>query len=110
MISHDNQRMMWFSRTKRLKNTTIFLSDIIELRPGQNTKTFARHPAPELAKSSFSIIYKNGKRTLDLIAKDPNEYRIWTTGLRAMLDKLKTVCCLSLIEAVFEAMIDSVHK
>jgi hypothetical protein len=43
---------------------------------------------PELERSSFSLLYRNrsGPSSLDLIAKDPNEYRIWTAGLTKLLE------------------------
>lgn len=64
-----------------LCDTPVDIADIDEIRFGQTTANFAKHPAPDLAKSSFSVIYAQGKSTLDLIAKDPNEFKIWTRGI-----------------------------
>lgn len=81
---------MWFSKTKKIGQTQIAISDIDEICNGQKTATFARHRAPELVRSSFSVIYNRRRASLDLIAKDLNEYRIWTTGLRMLVDMVRT--------------------
>ena len=93
-LSEDNCRIEWFSSSKKLKDTQVQLARVDELRLGQTTPIFARHKAPELAKSSFSLLYREEGSSssssarlasLDLIAKDPNEFRMWTEGLRALL-------------------------
>jgi hypothetical protein len=84
-LSSDNTRLQWFSQSKSLKNTTISICDMDEIRIGQTTPTFAKHRAPELSKSSFSVLYNHGK-TLDVIAKDPNEFKLWTEGLRQLIE------------------------
>lgn len=61
-ISDDNMRLVWFSKAKKLRDTQIEFADIQEIRMGQTTPVFKRHPAPELARSSFSVIYKKKKR------------------------------------------------
>lgn len=62
------------------------LADIDEVKNGQTTPVFKRYMAPELARSSFSVIYNRRRSSLDLIAKDHNEFKIWTTGLRKMIE------------------------
>jgi len=57
----------------------------LRVRVGQTTANFARHPAPDLARSSFSILYDMGRSTLDVIAKDPNDYTVWVRGLRELM-------------------------
>jgi len=84
-LSKDNTKILWYSRGKSTKETQISLDSVTEIKFGQQTTNFHRHRAPELEKSSFSLIYENGHKTLDLIAKDPNEYRIWVEGLKSLL-------------------------
>jgi len=85
-LSANNTHLQWFSQAKSLKDSKVAIESIIDLRSGQTTPSFHRHKAPELAKCSFSLFYDNGKRTLDLICKDANEYTIWTQGIRKLMD------------------------
>jgi hypothetical protein len=79
-LSSDNMRLVWYSKQKKMKTTQVHLSDVDDIRTGQTTPNFERHRAPELARSSFSLIYRNRRETLDLIAKDPNEFKLWIQG------------------------------
>jgi hypothetical protein len=89
LLSDDNMKIMWFSKLKRRKNTEIRIEHIREIREGQTTSTFERYEAPELKHQSFSILYKRSFResakTLDLIAKDNNEFKIWLNGLKELV-------------------------
>jgi len=96
-LSGDNTKILWFSRGKSTKETQIPLDSVTEIKFGQQTANFHRHRAPELEKSSFSIIYENGHKTLDLIAKDPNEYRMWVEGLKSLLRLCKDGDLMSLL-------------
>ena len=87
-ISHDNSSILWYSKSKKLKDTTIPLNEIVGILEGQNTPNFSRHPTPELKRTSFSLRYKsykkNGKQELkflDVIAKEHGDYYLWTKGL-----------------------------
>ncbi len=84
-LSHDNSAIQWYSKNKKAKDTCIFFRDINEIVMGQQTSKFKRHAAPELARSSFSIIYGRRKKSLDLIAIQPREFKIWITGLRELI-------------------------
>lgn len=89
VLSTDNCSIMWFSKQKKMKESLVRLSDIDEIRNGQTTAVFKRYLAPELARSSFSIIYNRRRSSLDVIAKDNNEFKIWTSGLRKLLEMVK---------------------
>lgn len=119
-LSADNQRVVWFSDSKALRDTQIRIADVVEIRAGQTTKVFRRMPSEELSPASFSLIYRKPKSTsrrlsfgshhshrsgdsgvhggddgggedpqnldsLDLVAKDPNEFAIWFAGLSELL-------------------------
>ncbi|KAL8238579.1 hypothetical protein R6Q59_015146 [Mikania micrantha] len=50
-----------------------------------STPVFKRNRQPEKEYLSFSLIYKNGERSLDLICKDIVEVEIWLAGLRHLV-------------------------
>jgi len=89
-LSPDNSKILWFSKQKKLRDTQISIADIDDVRDGQTTTTFERHRAPELSRSSFSIIYNRRRSSLDLIAKDLNEYKIWVAGLRRLVEMYRS--------------------
>lgn len=87
-ISPDNQAIVWFSKGKSVNKTMVLLSEIVEIREGHTTKNFKKHKVePNLERMSMSVIYKK-KKSLDIAAKDLNEYRVWLVGLRRMVDIL----------------------
>ncbi|KAF7807081.1 PH, RCC1 and FYVE domains-containing protein 1-like isoform X1 [Senna tora] len=81
-LSSDASTLIWIShgREKNLK-----LSTVSRIIPGQRTAVFRRHLRPEKDYLSFSLIYKNGERSLDLICKDKAEVEIWFGGLKALI-------------------------
>ncbi len=77
----------------------------MEIMLGQTTENFRRIRTPELEayvhacwppattsdalrRSSFSIIYHPAK-TLDLVAKNALEYRLWTRGLNQLVQEIR---------------------
>jgi hypothetical protein len=74
---------VWFSKGKSIKQTQIAVLDVEELRLGQTTPVFHRHSAPELNAASFSVLYRG--KSLDLTAKDPNDFQVWTAGLQELI-------------------------
>lgn len=89
-VSPQHDALIWYSKSKKIAETQISFRDMDELVYGQTTAVFERHKAPELSKSSFSILYDKGRKTLDLIAKDPNEFTMWTEGLIQLIDLAKS--------------------
>eukprot|EP00744_Colponema_vietnamica_P025047 GILI01036709.1.p1 GENE.GILI01036709.1~~GILI01036709.1.p1 ORF type:complete len:230 (+),score=58.73 GILI01036709.1:70-690(+) len=63
------------------------LSTVVELRLGQNTSVFRRHLLPDRDQLSFSLIFSDGKRSLDLICDTAALYNEWVTGLKALIGK-----------------------
>ena len=52
--------------------------------PGQTSENFRRHPLPNLAQASFSMLYTDtdqSVRTLDLTCRSQQEYELWYWGL-----------------------------
>ncbi|KAK6940018.1 FYVE zinc finger [Dillenia turbinata] len=81
-LSDDESSLIWISSTgeKSLK-----LASVSRIIPGQRTAVFRRYLRPEKDYLSFSLIYNNGKRSLDLICKDKVEAEVWIAGLGALL-------------------------
>ncbi|XP_010533392.1 PREDICTED: uncharacterized protein LOC104809200 isoform X1 [Tarenaya hassleriana] len=81
-LSNDETSLIWISNggEKRLK-----LASISRIVPGQRTAVFQRYLRPEKDYLSFSLIYNNGKQTLDLICKDKVEAEVWIAGLKALI-------------------------
>ncbi|XP_071696120.1 PH, RCC1 and FYVE domains-containing protein 1-like [Rutidosis leptorrhynchoides] len=81
-LSHDESSLIWISSSGDRSLKLALVSRII---PGQRTAVFRRFLRPEKDYLSFSLIYNNGKRSLDLICKDKVEAELWITGLKALI-------------------------
>lgn len=81
-LSTDERSLIWFSgkEEKQLR-----LSSVTKIIPGQRTSNFQRQPRPEKEYQSFSLLYGNGERSLDLICKDKEQAEIWFVGLKALI-------------------------
>ncbi|XP_077235606.1 PH, RCC1 and FYVE domains-containing protein 1-like [Tasmannia lanceolata] len=81
-LSNDESSLIWLSSSgeRNLK-----LASVSKINPGQRTSVFQRYLCPEKDYLSFSLIYNNGKRSLDLICKDKVEAEVWFTGLKALI-------------------------
>ncbi|PKA56532.1 Ultraviolet-B receptor UVR8 [Apostasia shenzhenica] len=81
-LSTDEKTLVWYSgeKEKNLKLNTV--SKVVE---GQKTVNFLRLPQPEKESQSFSLIYQNGERSLDLICKDRVQAECWVLGLKSLL-------------------------
>ncbi|WCJ20720.1 Regulator of chromosome condensation (RCC1) family with FYVE zinc finger domain [Euphorbia peplus] len=83
-LSPDEATLIWLSHgeEKYLK-----LSSVSRIIPGQRTAVFRRYLRPEKDYLSFSLIYNNGDRSLDLICKDKVEAEVWLAGLKALIQR-----------------------
>ncbi|KAK4434531.1 PH, RCC1 and FYVE domains-containing protein 1 [Sesamum alatum] len=81
-LSSDETTLIWYSKgqEKHLK-----LSSVSRIIPGQRTPVFKRFLRPDKEYLSFSLIYNDGERSLDLICKDKAETGIWLTGLQTLI-------------------------
>ncbi|WOL02321.1 E3 ubiquitin-protein ligase [Canna indica] len=81
-LSDDESSLIWLSsgEEKSLK-----LASVSKIIPGQRTSVFRRYICPEKDHLSFSLIYNNGTRSLDLTCKDRFEAEAWFAGLRALV-------------------------
>ncbi|CAL5192431.1 unnamed protein product [Lathyrus oleraceus] len=81
-LSLDETTLIWISHKKE---RTLQLSSVSRLIPGQRTAVFRRYLQQEKDYLSFSLVYNNGDRTLDLICKDKAEVEVWFAGLNQLI-------------------------
>jgi len=88
-LTDDNEHLRWFSTKKKLQKSSISVGDINEILTGQHTKEFRRIAWTTLTPASFSIIYDNKKKSLNLVAKSVDEMKMWVQALRKLRDMKK---------------------
>ncbi|KAE9589092.1 hypothetical protein Lal_00000452 [Lupinus albus] len=81
-LSNDESSLIWISSSEE---RSLKLSSVSRIIPGQRTAVFQRYLWPEKDHLSFSLIYNNGKRSLDLICKDKVEADAWIVGLKTLI-------------------------
>ncbi|KAG6727019.1 PH, RCC1 and FYVE domains-containing protein 1-like isoform X2 [Carya illinoinensis] len=81
-ISTDEATLIWYSHGEE---RILTLSSVSRIIPGQRTAVFRRYLRPEKDYLSFSLLYNNGERSLDLICKDKAEAEVWFAGLKALI-------------------------
>ncbi|KAG2727910.1 hypothetical protein I3760_01G180700 [Carya illinoinensis] len=81
-ISTDETTLVWYSNGEE---RNLKLSSVSRIIPGQRTAVFRRYLRPEKDYLSFSLLYNNGERSLDLICKDKAEAEVWFAGLKALI-------------------------
>ncbi|XP_020692388.1 PH, RCC1 and FYVE domains-containing protein 1 isoform X1 [Dendrobium catenatum] len=81
-LSTDEKSLIWYSGEKE---KCLKLSSVSKINFGQKTANFRRHLQPEKESQSFSLLYQNGERSLDLICKDKEQAECWLLGLTALL-------------------------
>ncbi|KAF5752393.1 disease resistance family protein [Tripterygium wilfordii] len=83
-VSLDETSLIWISHGDE---RNLRLSSVLRIIPGQRTAVFRRYLRPEKDYLSFSLIYNNGERSLDLICKDKVEAEVWFGGLKTLIGK-----------------------
>ncbi|KAL6610595.1 hypothetical protein ACP70R_040564 [Stipagrostis hirtigluma subsp. patula] len=81
-LSSDETTLVWYSHNKE---KCLGLSSVSKIIPGQRTVVFRRFLRPEKDYLSFSLIYKNGQRSLDLVCKDQAEVEVWFSTLETLI-------------------------
>ncbi|KAI3464661.1 hypothetical protein Pfo_021324 [Paulownia fortunei] len=81
-LSNDETSLIWISSSGE---RSLKLASVSRIIPGQRTAVFQRYLRPEKEYLSFSLIYNDGKRSLDLICKDKVDAEIWIAGLKALI-------------------------
>ncbi|KAL5990576.1 hypothetical protein ACLOJK_011478 [Asimina triloba] len=111
-VSTDETTLIWYSRGEE---RNLKLSSVSRIVAGQRTSNkkklfpysvvvtlqavFKRYLRPEKDYLSFSLIYNNGERSLDLICKDKAETEVWIGTLKALISTSQRRRCKS--EACF---------
>ncbi|KAL2486745.1 Regulator of chromosome condensation (RCC1) family with FYVE zinc finger domain [Abeliophyllum distichum] len=86
-LSTDETTLIWYSGAAE---RNLKLSSVSRIIPGQRTAVFRRYLRPEKEYLSFSLLYNNGERSLDLICKDKAEAEVWIAGLKALISTRHT--------------------
>ncbi|KAK7302042.1 hypothetical protein RJT34_12921 [Clitoria ternatea] len=83
-LSQDERNLIWYSgqQEKHLR-----LNAVTEIVQGQGNIRSQRQNEPEKECHSFSLIYANGERSLDLICKDKVQAASWFVGLKAVISR-----------------------
>ncbi|KAL6192054.1 hypothetical protein ACLB2K_038441 [Fragaria x ananassa] len=81
-LSADETTLVWLSHGEE---RLLKLSTVNRIIPGQRTAVFRRYLRPEKDYLSFSLLYNNGERSLDLICKDKAEVEVWIAGLKSLI-------------------------
>ncbi|PPD95120.1 hypothetical protein GOBAR_DD07809 [Gossypium barbadense] len=81
-LSPDETALIWLSHGEE---KTLKLSLVSRIVLGQRTAVFKRYLRPEKDYLSFSLLYNNSERSLDLICKDKVEAEVWLAGLKALI-------------------------
>lgn len=81
-LSSDESSLVWISNNGE---RSLKLASVSRIIPGQRTAIFKRYLRPDKDYLSFSLIYNNGKRSLDLICKDKVEAEAWIAGLKTLI-------------------------
>jgi len=97
-LTADNEHIRWFSTKKKLQKSSINVGVINEILTGQHTKEFRRIAWTTLTPASFSIIYDNKKKSLNLVAKSVDEMKMWVDALRRLRDMKRKGESLSQLE------------
>ncbi|XP_015879928.3 PH, RCC1 and FYVE domains-containing protein 1 [Ziziphus jujuba] len=83
-LSADEKFLIWYSGQNERQ---LRLSSVTKIIPGQKTVSFQRQLQPEKESQSFSLVYANGERSLDLICKDRVQADSWILGLRVVISR-----------------------
>nr|KYP76012.1 putative E3 ubiquitin-protein ligase HERC2 [Cajanus cajan] len=83
-LSQDERNLIWYSgqQEKHLR-----LSAVTKIVQGQENIRSQRQNEHEKECHSFSLIYANGERSLDLICKDKAQAASWFVGLKAVISR-----------------------
>jgi hypothetical protein len=87
VISKDEKKLIWGSPNKAKAESQVKLTEIKKMLTGQKTAVFTKYKNPETEKRSFSILYKD--RSLDIVATDLKQFKIWVQGLKFLLSHLE---------------------
>ncbi|MCO5557417.1 hypothetical protein L7F22_010981 [Adiantum nelumboides] len=81
-LSSDERTLIWYCGREEFQ---LSLGSVSRIVPGQRTANFQRHPQPDKEYQSFSLIFGNEDRSLDLVCKDKVQAELWFIGLKALI-------------------------
>lgn len=101
--------LQWFSKKKPLSATTIDIACMDTVLQGRKSEAFRRHQKEELKNLSFSIIYDR-VNSLDLLANDATECKMWVNCLKELIKRSKKGQKVASIEQVWITGLVYVNK
>ncbi|VDN08285.1 unnamed protein product [Thelazia callipaeda] len=94
-LDSDLSHIRWTPTNKKPHKAKIAIESIKEVRVGKNTELFRASETyvnDTQDESAFSIIHGDQYECLDLIAKTPEDAKIWITGLMSLTSKYAGDC------------------
>ena len=91
-LSNDLKRILWYSKSKNLKEANLSIENIKDISLGQVSEKFCKFPNKALELLSFSIYYYNKNNyysSLDLTCKNEYEFNLWVLGIKALYSHIK---------------------
>ncbi|XP_072306989.1 1-phosphatidylinositol 4,5-bisphosphate phosphodiesterase delta-1a isoform X2 [Eucyclogobius newberryi] len=87
-LEEDCKTMKHESRKVFSQSQTFSLDDIDSVRSGRQSEGLNKHTDHDVEDRCFSIIFKNKRKNLDLMAADPEQAKMWVNGLEKVISNL----------------------
>lgn len=86
----EDCKTMWYESQKTIKSSQTFsLDDIDTVRSGRQSEGFQKYTGPGIEDRCFSIIFKERKRNLDLVAVSAQDAQQWVRGLDKVIINMR---------------------
>ncbi|XP_022998689.1 PH, RCC1 and FYVE domains-containing protein 1 [Cucurbita maxima] len=83
-LSMDEKFLVWYSGNEEKQ---LRLSSVMKIIPGKMSPSLVNQLQPTKKPESFSLIYANGERSLDLTCKDKAQADCWILGLKSTISR-----------------------
>ncbi|XP_053198662.1 1-phosphatidylinositol 4,5-bisphosphate phosphodiesterase delta-1a [Scomber japonicus] len=90
-LQEDCKTLWQESRKAFKKNQTFSIDDIDSVRKGRQSEGFQKHTDPSDEERCFSIIFKNHRKILDLMASNAEEAKQWISGLEKIITNMQNL-------------------
>lgn len=88
-LQEDCKTFVQDSQKKRKKSQTFSIDDIESVRLGRQTEGLNKHTDPSVEDQCFSIVFKDKKKNLDLMAGSGEEATRWVNSLDKIMSKMR---------------------
>ncbi|XP_044032653.1 1-phosphatidylinositol 4,5-bisphosphate phosphodiesterase delta-1a isoform X2 [Siniperca chuatsi] len=88
----DDCKTLWHESHKKFKqNQTFSIDDIDSVRRGRQSEGLKKYTEPSVEEQCFSIIFKDRKKNLDLMAGSVVEANQWVNGLEKIISNMRNL-------------------